>query len=136
MKPSRNFLSLLFKLPVLVVFLTMSNASFAGATDISQAELMQRIEAGHEQLILDVRSPEEYKGGHIPGAINIPHDQLGSRLAVIGSHRNKEVVLYCRSGRRVAIAADILQSAGFSKLLHLEGDMYDWSNNRKLPVVK
>lgn len=136
MKPSRNFLSLLFKLPVLVVFLAMSNASFAGATDISQAELMQRIEAGHEQLILDVRSPEEYKGGHIPGAINIPHDQLGSRLAEIGSHRNKEVVLYCRSGRRVAIAADILQSAGFSKLLHLEGDMYDWSNNRKLPVVK
>lgn len=136
MKECRGIISLFFKVPVLVLFLAMSSTSFAGATDISQDALMQRIKADHAQLILDVRSPEEYKGGHIPGAINIPHDQLGSRLAEIVSHKNKEVVLYCRSGRRVAIAADILQSAGFSKLLHLDGDMYDWQSNRKLPVAK
>ncbi len=136
MEQCRSIISLIFKVPVLVVLLAVSNVSLAEVTDISQDALMQRIEASHEQLILDVRSPEEYAGGHVPGAINIPHDQLGTRLAEISSHKNKEVVLYCRSGRRVAIAADILQSAGFSKLLHLDGDMYDWQRNRNLPVVK
>lgn len=136
MKECRGIISLFFRVPVLALFLAMSNASFAEVTDISQDALMQRIKSDHAQLILDVRSPEEYKAGHIPGAINIPHDQVGSRLSEISSHKNKEVVLYCRSGRRVAIAADILQSAGFSKLLHLDGDMYDWQSNGKLPVVK
>lgn len=136
MKPGRNLIGLILRMPVLALLLAMSNASFAQAADISQTEMMQRIEAGHEQLILDVRSPEEYAEGHVPGAINIPHDQLSSRVAEIGSHKNKDVVLYCRSGKRAAMAADILHSAGFSKLLHLEGDMYDWSGNRKLPVAK
>ena len=136
MKECRGIISLFFKVPVLALFLAMSSASFAEVTDISQDALMQRIKADHAQLILDVRSPEEYKEGHIPGAINIPYDQMGARLAEISSHKNKEVVLYCRSGRRVAIAADILQSAGFSKLLHLDGDMYDWQSNRNLPVVQ
>lgn len=136
MKECRGIVSLFFRVPVLALFLAMSNASFAEVTDISQDALMQRIKSDHAQLILDVRSPEEYKAGHIPGAINIPHNQVGSRLSEISSHKNKEVVLYCRSGRRVAIAADILQSAGFSKLLHLDGDMYDWQSNGKLPVVK
>ena len=136
MKERRDIISLFFRVPVLLLLLAMSNASFARATDISQAELMQRINAHHAQLILDVRSPEEYKEGHIPGAVNIPHDQLVTRLAEIGSHKNKDIVLYCRSGRRVGIAADILRSAGFNKLLHLDGDMGGWQSNRSLPVVK
>ena len=136
MKERRDIISLFFRVPVLLLLLAMSNASFARATDISQAELMQRINARHAQLILDVRSPEEYKEGHIPGAVNIPHDQLVTRLAEIGSHKNKDIVLYCRSGRRVGIAADILRSAGFNKLLHLDGDMGGWQSNRSLPVVK
>lgn len=136
MKECRGIISLFLRVPVLALFLAMSNASFAEVTDISQAELMQRIKASHAQLILDVRSPEEYNEGHIPGAINIPHNQVGSHLSEIISHKNNEVVLYCRSGKRAAIAADTLQSAGFSKLLHLDGDMYDWQSNGKLPVVK
>ena len=136
MKECRGITGLFFRVPVLALFLAMSSASFAAVTDISQDVLMQRIKADHAQLILDVRSPEEYKEGHIPGAINIPHDQIIARLAEIRSHKNKEVVLYCRSGRRVVIAADILRSAGFNKLLHLDGDMGGWQSNRNLPVVK
>lgn len=136
MKNHRDMICLIFKIPVLLLLLAASNVSFARVTDISQSELMQRIEADHAQLVLDVRSLEEYKAGHIPGAINIPHDQLTSRLTEIESDKNRDVVLYCRSGRRVVIAADILQSAGFSKLLHLDGDMGGWQSNRNLPVVK
>lgn len=116
--------------------LSRSNTCFTGVTTISQTELMQRIEADHAHLILDVRNPEEYKRGRIPGAVNIPHDQLDSRFVEIGSYSNREVVLYCGSGVRVRIAANTLQSAGFSKLLHLEGDMNGWVRNGSLPVVR
>lgn len=106
------------------------------AEAISQVELMQRIKSNHSGLILDVRSPEEYAEGHIPGAINIPHDRLGSRLAEIGSYKDKDVVLYCRSGRRVEIAANTLRIAGFSKLLHLDGDMNGWLSKGDLPIKR
>lgn len=112
-----------------------SNVCSVGVTTISQTELMQRIEADHAHLILDVRNPGEYRRGHIPGAINIPHDRLDSCLTEIVSHSNRDVVLYCGSGVRVGIAANILQSAGFSKLLHLEGDMNNWLRN-DMPVAK
>ena len=136
MKEWRDINGLFSRVAMVLLLLVMGNVCFAQATDISQAELMQRIKAHHAQLILDVRSPEEYKEGHVPGAINIPHDQLDSRLAEIGSYKNKDVVLYCKSGRRAAIAADILQSAGFSKLQHVDGDMDGWLGNDKLPVAK
>lgn len=114
----------------MALFSMAGNAiSIARVTNISQAELMQRIKANHANLILDVRSTNEYAEGHIPGAINIPHDQLGSRIAEIDAHIGKDVVLYCASGWRVGIAANILRAAGFSKLLHLDGDMNGWRSN-------
>jgi phage shock protein E len=65
--------------------------------------------------VVDVRTPEEFASGHVPGAINIPYDQLPRRAAEIGSPATK-VVLYCRTGRRSGMAADALQKAGFSNL--------------------
>jgi phage shock protein E len=65
--------------------------------------------------VLDVRTPDEFSAGHVPGAINIPFDQLPRRAAEIGA-TTTPVVLYCRSGRRSGIAAEALQKAGFSKV--------------------
>ncbi|TAN84552.1 MAG: rhodanese-like domain-containing protein [Gallionella sp.] len=125
-----------FKLGITLFFLAGSTIGLAQVADISQVELMQRIKANHPGLILDVRSPEEYAEGHIPGAVNIPHDQLSSRLAEIGSYKNKDVVLYCKSGRRAGVAANTLRAAGFSKLLHLDGDMNGWLSKGDLPIKK
>jgi rhodanese-related sulfurtransferase len=79
-----------------------------------------------EALILDVRSPEEFAQGHVPGARNIPHDQLEARLAELGSDRGRNLVVYCESGRRAGIAEGTLLAAGFSAVHHLEGDMKAW----------
>lgn len=136
MKKVHGITGLFSMLSMALLFLAWSAASSAQVTDIPQAELLQRIKTNRPGLILDVRSPEEYAEGHIPGAINIPHDQLGSRHTEIGTHKNREIVLYCRSGHRVGIAAGILQAAGFNKLLHLAGDMGSWSGNGKLPIKK
>lgn len=136
MKKRHGISSLLSRLIMTLFFVAGSTICMAQVTDISQAELMQRIKANHTGLILDVRSKGEYASGHIPGAINIPHDQLGSRLAEIGSYKDKDIVLYCASGGRVGSAAKTLQPAGFSKLLHLDGDMNGWRSNGSLPIKK
>lgn len=136
MKKWLGITGLFSKLTLTLLFLLMSNACLAEVADISQSELMQRINSNRAQLILDVRSKWEYLGGHIPGAINIPHDQLNSRLGEILPFKDKDVVLYCASGGRVVTAAKILSSAGFSKLQHLDGDMNGWLGNNKLAVAK
>jgi phage shock protein E len=82
-------------------------------------------------FVLDVRSPEEYVAGHVPGAVNIPHDQVAARLAEVP--KDKDVVLYCRSGRRAGMAAEVLAANGYTRLQHLEGDMVGWQE-RQRPV--
>ena len=136
MKEWRGIIGLFSRVTMVLLFLGMSNVCLAQVADISQAELTQRIKTKHEQLILDVRSPEEYKEGHVPGAINIPHDRLDSRLVEIGSYKNKDVVLYCVSGGRAGKAAKVLNSAGLNNLQHLDGDMSGWISNGRLPVEK
>jgi phage shock protein E len=64
-----------------------------------------------------VRTPREYEAGHIEGAKNISHDQIKSRMAELGTDKDRAIVLYCRSGRRTGIAAGILADAGFTNVL-------------------
>lgn len=135
MKERHGIIGGLFsRLSMALFFMSGRTARMAQVTDISSVELLQRIKARRAGIILDVRSPQEYAEGHIPGAINIPYNQLGSRLAEIGSYKNREIVLYCRSGGCAGIAAKNLQAAGFSKLLHLNGDMNGWRSNSSLPI--
>lgn len=66
--------------------------------------------------VIDVRTPEEFAGGHVDGAINIPVDEVASRVGEFNKlveGKDKKVVLYCRSGRRSAIAANVLRDQGF-----------------------
>ncbi len=65
-------------------------------------------------LLLDVRSPQEFAGGHLPGAVNVPVQELLFRMDEIGQGR--KVVVYCRSGARSAVAAKLLQSEGHEVL--------------------
>jgi len=65
--------------------------------------------------VVDVRTPEEFASGHVPGAINIPYDQITRRASEIGPP-STQVLLYCRTGRRSGIAADALDRAGYKKV--------------------
>jgi phage shock protein E len=99
----------------------------ASAESVSQADLLARLGRKDPDLVvLDVRTPAEFAAGHVPGARNISHDLLSSRLAELEPLRDKQVVLYCRSGRRTLLAADVLHAAGFTRLAHLEGDYLAW----------
>lgn len=88
-------------------------------------------EAAHElvskqgALLLDVRSPDEFAGGHLDGAVNVPVGELESRLASLPAKKDQDVIVYCRSGARSSRAAKILTTAGFTRV-HDLGGMSNW----------
>lgn len=103
---------------------------------MSQTELLERLDAKDPELVvLDVRTPAEYAAGHVPGARNVSHELLASRLEELSALKDRPVVLYCRSGRRTLLAVDTLRKAGFTRLLHLQGDYLAWENAQR-PVEK
>ena len=106
------------------------------ATPITQAELLARLDRKDPDLVvLDVRTADEFAAGHVPGARNVSHDLLSSRVADLGDLRDKQVVLYCRSGRRTLLAEQTLRAAGFTRLLHLQGDFLAWEAEHR-PIEK
>ena len=117
-----------YLLVVPAAMLVFSVVLAADVIDIKADALLERARKMDESfVILDVRTPEEYAEGHVPGAINIPHDKLAGRAVELLGNRDKDVVLYCRTGRRAALAAETLKANGFTKLLHLDGDIQQWT---------
>ena len=98
------------------------------ASLIGQDALLARLAAQDAELVvLDVRTSAEFAEGHVPGARNISHDELGARLGELAGARDHDLVIYCRSGRRTDIAIETLRQAGFTRLLHLDGDFLGWT---------
>jgi rhodanese-related sulfurtransferase len=96
------------------------------ANDVTQAEVLELVAAPEGPLLLDGRTPGEYASGHVPGAVNVPHDEVVTRLSELEPYRERGVVLYCQSGRRAGMATQSLQEAGFGNVRHLAGDMQAW----------
>jgi phage shock protein E len=123
---------LLLSVLVLAVIACQRADSQAVAT-ISNQALADEIKNGKAPLILDVRTPEEYQAGHIPGAVNIPHDQLASRLSELPISKSDEVVVHCEKGGRAAKAESVLAAAGYKNVVDLQGHMQAWRESG-LPV--
>ena len=96
----------------------------ANVSNISQQELLKA--DTNNLVIVDVRTPEEFKQGHVPNAINVPLSEIIDNPAILISSKEKPIVLYCRSGYRAGKAAVALDKAGYQSLRHLEGDMQGW----------
>lgn len=108
----------------------LATAATPQTVDAKQAAALQSSGA----LLLDVREADEYAQGHAPGSILIPLSQLQQRLQEIESDKNKQIVLICRSGRRSEQAQKLLEKAGFSATVNVEGGMNSWQK-AGLPVV-
>lgn len=99
--------------------------SAATIQNISPSEYVAEFsEAQTAHLLVDVRTPEEYASGHIAGSVNIPLQELQSRMSEIPT--NQAVVLYCRSGNRSGQAANLLRDAGYTQIYDL-GGIIDWA---------
>ena len=79
-------------------------------------------------LIIDVREPDEYAAGHVPGSINIPRGQIESQIwnHVDKTDLNKPIVLQCQAGRRASLAAQSLGAIGFTQTKAVVMNLDDW----------
>ncbi len=92
---------------------------------ISPAEAKAIMDDGSSHVVLDVRTADEYDQGHIPGAILIPDTELSSRAEAELPNKDEAILVYCRSGRRSAAAAEKLSSMGYTQVFDF-GGIIDW----------
>jgi len=112
---------------VLLGTVACRNAAEPGySSQITAAELAERMRKRTAPLILDVRSPREYAAGHVPAAINIPHTELAGRLSELGIDESDELVVYCLGGKRAGLAEQVLVGASYTGVRYLEGQMRGW----------
>ncbi len=90
-------------------------------------EAAQMLEA-EGTIVLDVRTQEEYDGGHIPGAVCLPVETLtDGDLSVLLPDKQAPVVVYCRTGHRSAQAAQVLSELGYTNITDLAGGILAWN---------
>lgn len=95
------------------------------AAEISVSEAYDMYQQG--AFMLDVRQPNEYEAGHIPGVTLIPLGELPNQLNELP--RDSEIVVVCRSGNRSATGRDILLDAGFTNVSSMAGGMNKWTQS-------
>ena len=83
---------------------------------------------GEDAVLLDVREPNEWNLGHLPGAIHLPRGQLETKIEAM-SPRQRKVVIYCASGNRSALAADTLQQMGYADVGSMSGGFNEWAHS-------
>lgn len=109
--------------------------------EVSVQALSQTLELTPDLVLIDVREPAEYTQGHLPGAVNIPRGVLEFQVAAHPALAcgetapelalpEREIVVYCRSGGRSALAAQSLELMGFRNVRSLAGGFLDWQAHR------
>lgn len=97
-----------------------------GATELLNRE---------EGVVVDVRPMADFSKGHIINAINIPMNSLKNQMAQLEKHKEKPIIVACRSGAQSAAASKILRSSGFERVYNLKGGILAWQS-RNLPVSR
>lgn len=118
-------------IPILLSVLMFTDC--AGMTDnkhntyrritMDEAVTVMAQETGY--IILDVRRPDEFAAGHIPGAINVPNESIGTAEIPELPDKNQLIMVYCRSGRRSKEAAEKLVKLGYTNIVEF-GGILDW----------
>ncbi len=102
-----------------------ANNSISTYRQISMDEAVVMMEQETDGIILDVRRPDEFAAGHIPNAINIPNETIGTAEISELPDKNQLIMVYCRSGRRSKEAAEKLVKLGYTNIVEF-GGILDW----------
>lgn len=92
-----------------------------GGNVISYVEAKEMLSKSSGGILLDVRSPQEYKEYHLSGAICIPTYELQDKITTIIENKDQLIIVYCQSGGRSAAAVSMLKKMGYKNLYELNG---------------
>ncbi|MDY5485076.1 MAG: rhodanese-like domain-containing protein, partial [Clostridium sp.] len=95
---------------------------------ISMQEAVSIMETEDNYIILDVRTKEEYQEKHIPGAVNIPNETIGTEEIPELPEKDQQILVYCRSGNRSKQAAKKLAALGYTNIIEF-GGINDWTGD-------
>jgi sulfur-carrier protein adenylyltransferase/sulfurtransferase len=109
-------------------------ANDANDLETDVRELKRKIDAKENFFLLDVREPNEYQIGKIPGSTLIPLGEIPQRFQELP--RDKEIIVHCKTGGRSAKAAEFLRKQGFKNVKNLKGGILDWSDKIDPSVPK
>ncbi|WP_199534782.1 rhodanese-like domain-containing protein [Rhodoferax lacus] len=84
-------------------------------------------------VLIDVRTAQEFQSGHLQGAINMPHTSIGEEIANARVSKDDRLIVYCKSGRRATLASDTLKGLGYSNVENF-GGLEEASKRLQLPV--
>ncbi|MDY6045864.1 rhodanese-like domain-containing protein [Sporofaciens sp. SGI.106] len=116
---------------LLLLFLagcTASNEQENSYRQISMDEAVTMMEEESGYIILDVRTPEEFRERHIPNAINIPNETIGSEDIQELPDKDQLILVYCRSGNRSKQASGKLAELGYTNIVEI-GGINDWTGD-------
>ncbi len=88
-------------------------------------ELKGKLDRGETVVLVDVRTPQEHAGGHIPGSILLPVSEVADRAGTVLKDKEAEILVYCASGARSARAARVLAGMGYTRVTNL-GSIRNW----------
>ena len=94
-------------------------------TEVTPQQVRERIKRGESFVLLDVREPNEWNLGRVPGAVHIPRGIMETSIEQ-RVPRTADVVIYCAGGNRSALAADTLKQMGYDKVSSMSGGFRDW----------
>jgi len=97
--------------------------------EISSIEAHERLESSDGSIFVDVREPDEWDEGHIPGAIYTGRGRLEQRIEGLVPDKGRALVVYCSAGSRSAFSAKVLEDLGYSNVVNLAGGFSDWKRN-------
>ena len=118
-------------LPFVLSIMLMSSCSTLsdsanGYRQITVSEAVKMMEEEKNYIILDVRRADEYAEGHIPGAINVANESIGTSEIPELPDKSQLILVYCRSGRRSKEAAEKLVKLGYTNVVEF-GGILDWN---------
>ena len=109
-----------------VGFLKLVEQARIGVREIPLAEVRERLKAGGELLLIDVREDHEWAKGRLPGARHLGRGILERDVEVLVPEKGREIILYCGGGFRSALAAESLQKMGYTRVLSKAGGFRGW----------
>lgn len=114
-----------------ITVIEYQQARYQAVTAAEAAEII----GNTKPLVLDVRTPREYKTGHLKNSVLIPVQELQSRLDELAAYKNEDILVYCATGNRSTVASKILIDHGFKRIMNLRYGISEWGR-KNFPIFR